>query len=262
MKNLKQLFRTGEKKYNTGLILSGGGAKGFAHAGILKALNEKGIYPDVISGVSAGAIAGALYADGYTPDQMLEIFKKEKSFFDFAKVTIPKMGLSRISGLRENLSKNLRAKTFENLKIPLYIAATNLKEGKIVYFNRGEILDKILASAAIPVVFEPVEIDGDCYVDGGVMDHFPVLPIAKDCKRLIGVSLNPIKNKNEYTNMFRIADRSFHLAASLEIQRKKDQCDILIEPEELADYGMLDVSKIQELFELGYRVASEKLKSI
>ena len=78
---LKYFTRLG-KKYKAGIILSGGGARGFAHAGILKALNEAGIYPDVISGVSAGAIVGAFYADGYTPDEIYEIFSQDRSFFN------------------------------------------------------------------------------------------------------------------------------------------------------------------------------------
>ncbi|MEA1897812.1 MAG: patatin-like phospholipase family protein, partial [Bacteroidota bacterium] len=185
MKVWKSFFRR-NKKYNTGVILSGGGARGFAHAGILKALNESGIYPDVISGVSAGAIVGALYADGHTPDQIFEIFSGEKSFFKYVKLTIPRTGIFKAVGLRENLSENLNAKTFEELKLPLYVAATNISKGEITYFHSGEILDKLLASAAIPVLFKPVEIAGDLFVDGGVLDNFPVSPIAKDCKQLVG----------------------------------------------------------------------------
>ena len=80
MVSIKSLFRSG-RNYETGIILSGGGARGFAHAGILKALNEAGIFPDIIAGVSAGAVVGALYADGYSPDEIYEIFAGERSFF-------------------------------------------------------------------------------------------------------------------------------------------------------------------------------------
>ncbi len=258
MKSLGKLFRTG-RKYKTGLILSGGGAKGFAHAGVLKALEEAAIYPDIISCVSAGAIVGAFYADGYKPDEMFEIFNQESSFFNYVKVIVPKTGLFRAKGLNENISKHLKAEKIEDLKIPLIIAATNLNKGEIVYFNKGTLIDKILASAAIPVLFDPVIINGDAYVDGGVLDNFPVSPILKECETLIGVSLNPVQEEDDFSNLFKIAERSFRLSASSEIPKKKSICDLVIEPEELAEFGMLDVSKGQEMFELGYRVTKEKL---
>ncbi len=248
------------KKFETGLILSGGGTRGFAHAGILKALNEADIYPDVIAGVSAGAIVGALYADGHSPGEMLEIFSQEGGFFKYVKMSIPGKGLFRTVGLKEKLTKNLNAKTFEDLKIPLIVAATNMSKGEIVYFSEGNIVEKVLASASIPVLFEPVEIGGELYVDGGVLDNFPVTPLAKKCKKLVGVSLNPIQPEKEFGNLFKIAERTFRLSVSSNISSKIDLCDMVFEPEELGGYGLLDPSKGKEIFELGYRIASEKLE--
>jgi len=259
MVKLGSLFRRG-RKYKTGLILSGGGAKGFAHTGMLKALNETGIYPDILSCVSAGAIVGAFYADGYKPDEIYEIFSEGSSFFDYVKITIPKRGLFRTVGLKDNLSKHLRTENLEDLKLPLYVAAANLNTGKVVYFNKGNILERIQASAAIPVLFEPVEIDGHVYIDGGMLDNFPVEPIKDQCDKLIGISLNPIKEEEDFGNLIRIAERTFRLSTSSDIGRKKSLCDIVIEPEELAKFGMLDVSSGKEMFNLGYRVAKEKLE--
>jgi NTE family protein len=254
------LLRLG-KKYKTGIILSGGGARGFAHAGILKALQESGIYPDVISGVSAGAIVGALYADGHTPDEIFRIFNQEDKFFDYAEITIPKTGFFKTKGLRENLYRSLRAKRFEDLQTPLFIAATDLNRGKVVYFNSGDLLDKILASASIPVLFEPVEIDGTCYVDGGVMDNFPVAPIERDCKELIGISVNPLQEENEFNSLFSISERTFRLSTSSNMDQKKRLCSIFLEPDELAGFGMLDVSSGEEMFELGYRNAMAQINT-
>ena len=148
------------------------------------------------------------------------------------------------------------------MKIPLYIAATDLKKGSIVYFNKGKLVDRILASAAIPVLFEPVEIDGDLFVDGGVLDGFPISPLRKKCDRLVGASLNPVLPESDFDNLFMIASRAFHLSASIEMKNKHAQCDIFIEPEDLAGFGMLDVSRSEELFDLGYRVARKKLNEI
>jgi NTE family protein len=190
---------------------------------------------------------------------MFEIFSQEKNFLDYAKITIPKTGLFRTKGLSDSLSRHLRADRFEDLNIPLYIAATDLKKGTIVYFNRGRLVDRILASAAIPVLFEPVEIEGDLFVDGGVLDGFPIAPLRQKCRKLVGISLNPVLSESDFNNLFRIASRTFHLSASIEMKKKHAQCDIFIEPEELAGFGMLDVSKAKELFDLGYNIARKKL---
>jgi len=249
------------RKYDTGLILSGGGARGFAHAGILKALHESGIRPDVISGVSAGAIVGALYADGNTPEEIYDIFAGDNSIFHYVKMKVPGSGFFRTVGLQENLSRHLKSETFEELELPLYVAATDIHRGEIVYFNSGRILDKVIASASIPVLFEPVEIEGHYYVDGGVIDNFPVTPIARHCKRLIGISLNPIHPEEDFKNMFRIAERTFRLSVSSNISPKIELCDLVFEPEELGRYGLLDTSSGKEMYELGYRSAQKILKS-
>ena len=259
MNSLTSIFRLG-RKYKTGVILSGGGARGFAHAGILKALNEAGIYPDVISGVSAGAIVGALYADGHTPDQIYEIFSSEDSFFKYVKPKLPGRGIFRTVGLKENLADNLSVETFEELKLPLYVAATNIHTGKINYFNSGKILDKVLASASIPVLFEPVEIDGDLYVDGGVVDNFPVTPIVNECRELIGISLNPILPEDHFSNLIKIAERTFRLSVSSNISPKISLCDRIFEPEELGSYGLLDTSKGPDIFKMAYEYARAYLK--
>jgi NTE family protein len=256
---MKSIFRFG-RKYETGLILSGGGARGFAHAGMLKALNESGIYPDVISGVSAGAIVGALYADGHTPDQILEIFSAKDSFFKYVKPKLPSKGLFKTVGLRENLAENLNAETFEELKLPLFVAATNIHTGKITYFNKGRILDRVLASAAIPVLFEPIEIDGEFFVDGGVLDNFPVTPILKECRKLIGISLNPILPEDDFNHLIKIAERTFRLSVSSNISPKIGLCDMVLEPETLDSYGLLDASKGSDIFKMGYDYAMRYLK--
>lgn len=246
--------------YETGLILSGGGARGFAHAGILKALNEAGIYPDIISGVSAGAIVGSLYADGHTPDEIYTIFSGEKHFFKYVKIGVPGKGLFKMVGLKQNIEKHLSARKFEDLKIPLFVAATNLNRGKVEYFHKGTILDKIMASASIPVLFEPVKIKGDLYVDGGVLDNFPTRPLSGKCKKRIGVYLNPIHPEKEFQNLFKVAERTFRLGVSANISRKLKSCDLFFEPHELGHYGLLDAASGKEMFELGYREASKILE--
>lgn len=258
MKTIKQLFRKGSD-YKLGIVLSGGGARGFAHAGILKALNEKGIYPEIVSGVSAGAIVGALYADGHSPDEILEIFSRNDSFFKYVKFTVPRKSLFKAEGLRRNLSDHLEGKSFDDLEKPLYVAATNISSGKITYFQEGSVLDAVLASAAIPVLFDPVKIDGDLYVDGGVLDNFPLKPLEKQCKKVIGVSLNPIRPEGEFTNLLSIAERTFRLSVSSNLDLKIRRCSMVFEPQELGEFGLLDAAKGKEMFEIGYRTTLDKL---
>jgi NTE family protein len=258
MKSIKHWFHK-RSDYKLGIVLSGGGARGFAHAGILKALNEKGIYPEIISGVSAGAIVGALYADGHTPDEILNIFSRNDSFFKYVKFTVPRKSLFKAEGLRENLSGHLKSKSFSDLKLPLYVAATNINSGNITYFKEGSVLDAVLASAAIPVLFEPVEIGDDLYVDGGVLDNFPMEPLQKQCRKIIGVSLNPIRAEKEFTNLLSIAERTFRLSVSSNMDLKIRRCSLVFEPQELGEFGLLDAAKGKEMFEIGYRTTLNKL---
>jgi NTE family protein len=131
-------------KFKTGVVLSGGAARGLAHAGVLQALDEEGLHPQIISGVSAGAIIGALYADGHSPEQMLEIFL-DKSMLSYVKPAMPRMGLLRMSGLEELLTEHLHAKRIEDLKIPLYITATDIHSGKARVFKSGKLIPVIIA---------------------------------------------------------------------------------------------------------------------
>jgi len=246
-------------KYNVGLVLSGGGARGFAHLGVLQALNEAGINPDVISGTSAGALAGVMYADGYKPKEILN-FMNSNSRLHYIRPTVPREGLLQISGIVRILKDNLRAKKFEELKIPLYITATDLNNGKIVYFSEGELLNRVIASASIPVLFKPVIIDKIYYVDGGVLDNMPVKPIEDKCKLIIGSFVNPTGYEENIAGLAQIAERTFMLSMSKEIVEKSKKFDLFIAPIELKNYKILYTEKAEEVFNLGYKATNEKLK--
>lgn len=250
-----------EKQYKIGLVLSGGGARGFAHLGVIQALNEAHIYPDVISGTSAGALAGVLYADGYTPVEILKLMNSG-SRLDFVRPTLPREGLLQIGGIIKILKSSLRAKTFEDLKIPLYVTATDLNNGKAVYFSEGELVNPVIASASIPVLFQPVIIKNIHYVDGGVMDNLPVRPIEKKCKTLIGSFVNPVGYVEKISGLINIAERAFMLSMSKEILEKAKKFDLFVSPPELMNYKILDPEKAEELFSVGYKATKEKLKVI
>ncbi len=255
---MKNIFRK-SRKYKIGIVLSGGGARGFAHVGVLKALNEKGIYPDVISGVSAGSIAGAFYADGYKPDDILNLFIETK-LFEYVRFNFPHRGFGSLKGLEKILKQYLRATSFEELKIPLYISVTDLNNAKIVYFSKGELQKVIIASSSIPVLFNPVEYNNITYVDGGVINNFPLEPIENQCNKIIGVYLNPISYQKEFKTMISIAERSFHLSMMTNVVNKSQKLNLFIKLDGLGKYGTLNVARGKEIFEIGYN-ATKKLLS-
>ena len=242
------------KKYKIGLVLSGGAARGLAHAGVLQAIEEEGLRPDIISGVSAGSIVGALYADGYKPAEILEIFL-EKSMFSYVKPAIPRLGLLRMTGLEEILNEKLHAKRLEDLKLPLRITTTDIHSGKAVVFSNGELIPIIVASSCIPVMFVPSVINGKTLVDGGVVDNLPIDPIRVHCDFLIGVHVNPIGATLEIDGMIDVAERTFNLSVAAQIEKKIDDFDIFIEPHELKNYGLTDVKKAREIYDIGYKEA-------
>jgi len=248
-----------DKPYKIGIALSGGGIKGLCHAGVLKALEEKNIKPDIISGVSAGAIVGALYADGYTPDEIAELFE-DISFRQMTNFHIPDGGLFRIDAFEDFMSRTLRAKTFEELKIPLRIVATDLDKGQSVTFTEGDLIDPIIASCSIPVLFIPKKINGVNYVDGGVLKNFPVSTISDDCEKVIGINASPIVAEEYKLSIMNVEACTYHFMFKANILSDKELCDLLIEPVDMGNYDTFDVDKGREIFELGYISTKELLE--
>lgn len=254
--NLTDLFN--QKPYKIGIALSGGGIKGLCHAGVLKALEEHGITPNILSGVSAGAVVAVLYADGYSPDEIAKLFE-DISFRRMTKIQIPDGGFFRIDAFQKFLAKNLRAKTFEELKIPLRVVATDLDKGRSIIFSTGKLLDPIIASCSVPVLFSPKMIDGVRYVDGGVFKNFPVSTIREECDKVIGINASPMVADDYKPTIMNVAARSYHFMFKANILHDKELCDFLIEPIDMGNYETFDVDKGREIFELGYRTTKQLL---
>jgi NTE family protein len=240
------------KKYKTGLILSGGGTRGFAHLGIIAALHERGIFPDVISGTSAGAIAGAFLAAGKKPHDVLEIFK-QGSFFKYTKLQIPRDGLMKLDGLKELISKEIQARNIEELEIPLFIAVSNLNSGEVEYRSSGLLGETVLASSSIPILFAPVEMNGNLFVDGGLLDNIPIEPLKRDCEQIIVSNISPINPKGNFKNLVQIATRTFYMSVNANMKLVRKYATHYIEPENIDSYDILSRTQADELFELGYR---------
>lgn len=247
------------KPYKIGIALSGGGIKGLCHAGVLKALEEAGIKPDIISGVSAGAIVGALYADGYSPDEIAKIFEHVE-FRKMTKLQVPDGGFFRTERFEKYLGSKLQAKTFEELKIPLRIVATNLDKGESVTFSSGKLLPVIMASSSVPILFSPRVIDGENYVDGGVFKNFPVSTIRAECENLIGVNASPLVVTEYKKSILNVAMRTYNFMFKANILADKAMCDFLIEPVDMGNYDTFETDKSREIFELGYETTRKMIE--
>ncbi|MBE9491292.1 MAG: patatin-like phospholipase family protein, partial [Bacteroidetes bacterium] len=169
-----------------GIVLCGGGVRGLAQIGVLAALEKHGISPGYISGVSIGAVIGVFYAAGYTPEEMLEI-SKQGSLIRIFRLGIRKKGLSNLKYLHKMLKKHIKNDSFEGLGKKLFVCASNLNTGKYDIFEKGELFRPVMASAAVPIIFQPQKINDQLYVDGGMLNNFPVEPLKECCDKVIGV---------------------------------------------------------------------------
>ena len=256
--NVMNIFN--QKPYSIGIALSGGGIKGLCHAGVLKALEEHGIKPNILSGVSAGAVVGALYADGYSPDEIAVLFE-DISFRNMTKIRIPHGGFFNTDIFQNFLDNKLHAKTFEELSIPLRVVATDLDKGQSVTFTSGKLVEPIVASCSIPVLFSPKVIDGVHYVDGGVLKNFPVSTIRNECDKVIGINASPLVADKYKQSIMNVATRSYNFMFKANIFFDKELCDLLIEPVDMGNYETFDVDKGREIFELGYRSTKQLLQN-
>jgi len=254
--NKSNYFCRVKKKF---FVLSGGGCRGFAHLGAVKALQEKGIYPSGISGASSGAIAGAFLASGFPPDEIIDIFINKLNLNLLSRNGF-KLGLISMKKIRIFLQNNLRYKKFEDLPIPFYAVATNFKDGRQQIFDRGNIIDAIIASSSIPVVFPPVLIHGMPFVDGGLSNNLPVEPFISHKKDIVCINVNPIRPFKIGESVYNVMDRSIHLSIQEKVNQSAEGCFLFIEPKGLETYGLFDIEKIREIFDIGYDFTSKLLK--
>lgn len=250
---------------NWGLVLSGGGAKGMVHAGVLKWLDKHDLKPKLISGSSVGAMVGALYSAGHTPEEILDIFIKE-SIFSTSHITFRKPGLIDTTKLRKVYKKYFEHDDFGELSIPIYIVASNLLDGKVKVFDSGPLVDALLASSAFPLVFTPMKIDNQLYLDGGILNHFPVDVIQGQVDKTLGVYLSPIEQleAKDLNSVRSITERTFRLGRHAGSRHNLELCNLIIDPGELTQYNTFSVSdkKLKKLFEIGFETAQKRKDEI
>lgn len=255
-----------KKRYKIGLALSGGGARGFAHIGVLRALHEMGIYPEAVAGTSAGSIVGSLYAAGLRPDEMEE-FVSSASLIRAIKPGLSPRGLISLTYLKTHLEKHLPFRSIEELPRKLFIAVCNLNTGDLELLEKGPIAEAVMASSSIPLVFLPVDMAGNLYVDGGLLMNLPVAPLREVCDHVISVNLIPKSPlpPNKLTGVLSaatIANRVFYLSVIANSSPAEQQSDIVISPLELDNYHILQFNKMQALIDIGYQATQAQKETI
>ncbi len=251
------------EKLKIGITLSGGGARGFAHIGVLQALEEVGIIPDVVCGTSAGAIIGVMYAQGYRPKEILKI-SEDSNLRKVFKLVLPRRGLSTQDYVHKQLKKYVPDNDFSALKRKFYVGVTNLNAGKHEIWSDGPLHDLVIASSAVPGVFQPIEIDGKYYVDGGVMNNMPAHPIRHLCDFLVASNavIKVDKSSEELSGIKSILARVFEISLWYRSRLHYDACDLIVEPQGLNDFHIFNFSKAKEIFEIGYLAAKKELDAM
>ena len=251
------------KDKSIGLVLSGGGVRGMAHIGLIKAMREHQIEAKVVAGTSIGALVGALYANNNTVDEMLTFFK-ETPLFQYSFFAINKPGFIDTERYVSIFKDFFPDNSFKSLKRPLFVVATDLLKGNEKVFYDGELIKPLLASAALPPVFSPVNIDNILYADGGIMNNFPKEYVDHLTDYVIGsnVSITVPLEKKDLRNSFQLTARVTSLMIHASNHEKLQECDVFIEPGELDSIGVLDKKGIENAFNIGYEHGSRALEKL
>lgn len=279
------LFLYAQKQPRVGLVLSGGGAKGFAHVGVLEELEKAGVQIDYIGGTSMGAIVGGLYASGYKANEIKKILKsldfnaliqdeiprRQKPYFEKkhlekhavvlpiskGKIGLP-LGLSKGQNIQNLLTELLASvdeiTDFSKLPIPFYCIGTDIETGKEVILNKGSLPLAIRASASFPSLLNPVEVDGKLLVDGGVVNNFPVdIMQTKKVDIIIGVNVEgKLYERKSLTSIASILSQIINFQMYRKSGEQVQKVDVYMRPR-VAEYNVISFEKIDEIIDAGYR---------
>jgi NTE family protein len=234
-----------------GVALGGGFARGIAHIGVLKVLEEEGIPIRMVAGTSVGAIMGAAYCSGVTIAELEEIAHKVR-FTTFARWTLSRLGFATTDRMVSFLKQTLKVQTFEEMRIPLGVTATDFNTGKGTVFTSGPIIDPVRASCAYPGMFLPVEIQGSWLVDGMLSYPVPSRPLREmGAERVLAVHLKGQWSKTcAPRHFFDVIGQSFAIAQDMMSSAWRSAADIVIEPD-VAGFDYDDFKRAGELIHVG-----------
>lgn len=249
------------KPCRIGLALGGGFARGLAHVGVLKALEEAGITPDFIAGTSVGAVIGAAYCSGVSAKELEEIAAIVR-FKHFARYTISRFGLCTNDRMTGFLQRILKVKTFEELRIPLAVTATDFVTGEPVVFTSGKLIDPVRASCAYPGVFLPVSVEGKLMVDGLLGHAVPAQPLKQmGADRVVAIFFGAHWVQKAPRHVLEVIGQCFSIAQANMSCLWQQHADLLIEPDVTA-YSFDDFEKALGIVEVGYEAAQKALPTL
>ena len=243
------------------LALGGGGAKGFAHIGVIKVLESHGIKPKIVTGTSAGSFVGSLYASGKSPYQLQHIALTFKES-DIRDLTLNRQGFIAGQKLQDFVNQHVANKPIEKFPIRFAAVATRLDNGRKADFIKGNAGQAVRASCSIPNVFVPATIGGTQYVDGGLVSPIPVQTAkAMGADLVIAVDISARPTGNQPVSMWGLLDQTLNIMGQQSIHQELAQANIVIQPK-VGHIGTLDLKASNQTILEGEKAAQLQVKAI
>ncbi|NAR51267.1 patatin-like phospholipase family protein [Acinetobacter haemolyticus] len=251
-----------QKRPVVALVLGSGGARGYAHIGVIEVLEQHGIRPDLIVGTSAGSIVGSIYASGKSAAELREIALKLKAN-DVRDVSVSLKGFFDGKKVEDYVNEQVQNTPLQRLKIPMYVVATELKEGTKTVFNYGNTGQAVRASASIPSMFVPIKIGHNEYVDGGLVSPVPV-QVARDLGADIVIAVDILAQPvhTETTNVWGLFNQNINIMQGRLAEEELKYADIVIQPDLREKVHIFDVKGREMTMQAGVEAAQNKLSDI
>ncbi len=260
--NRKELLSP-KRSLKLGLALGGGAARGFAHVGVLQVLEEAGIKPQLVVGTSAGSVVAAFYASGKGAAQLLKLSDSmdESTLADWT-VPLLSRGMMRGDALAKYMNQNLEIKRIEDMKIPLGVVATDLHSGESILFQRGDAATAVRASSAVPAVFQPVQIGGKEYVDGGLVAPVPVrFARQMGADIVVAVDISTPLEANKADGMLQILLQTFSIMGKSISDFELKEADLVVKPA-LSGIGSAAFSERKRSIDAGRAAMTQALPQL
>ena len=249
---LAQTASVGARPFRVGLALGAGAARGFAHIGVLKSLDQAGIKADVIAGTSAGSLVGVFYAAGFTPWQMEDVALKVRDIDVADMSTASKRGMFAGEALEKLVNGYVKNVPIENFKIPFGAVATDLRNGDMVLMRTGDAGQAVRASCSIPGVFVPATIGGRELVDGGLTSPLPVQAARQlGADFVIGVDVGAKPQNPIQSGLYEVLLQSFEVMGRALTKAEAAQADFMIRPDN-GKFSSTDFAARKEMIQAGY----------
>lgn len=265
IKDMFSIFSKQRSMPKVALVLGGGAARGFAHVGVIRVLEQEKVPIDMIVGTSVGSLIGAIYAfdvNSFELEWSAFTLERENVFDYDLRTVFSGMGAARGETLEEFVQAKVPIRNIEDLKIPFAAVATDLQQGTRVVLDRGPVARAVRASCSIPGVFQPVEYEGTLLVDGGVVDNLPVT-VARErgADVVIAVDIGVAVENRDISNLIEVITQSINIMAAENVRRGKRDADVVISPA-VGSVGMMDFGQKKVCMQAGIEAARKALPEI